>query len=130
MRRIIYKIGAGLVLSFFSALIFSLIGGVLSDAIVTVNLGGDKAGPIWGIIFGMPLGSVIGFLLIDKIFYQFEKNNILGMTIGFLCGFAFGGIGGLFLLDLIGGKAILLIPLLTVCFCLTGYQIGLRNALR
>jgi hypothetical protein len=125
MRRIIYKIGAGLVLSVFGALIFSLIGVVLSNAIVTVNLGGDKAGPIWGIIFGMPFGSVVGFLLIDKIFYQFQKNNIFGMTIGFLCGFVFGGIGGLFLLDLIGGEAIFLIPLLIVCFSLIGYQIGL-----
>lgn len=125
MGRIIYKIGAGLVLSVFGALIFSLIGVVLSNAIVTVNLGGDKAGPIWGIIIGMPFGSVVGFLLIDKIFYQFQKNNIFGMTIGFLCGFVFGGIGGLFLLDLIGGEAIFVIPQLIVCFSLIGYQIGL-----
>ncbi len=129
MRRIIYKIGGGLGLLVFCALIFSLIGVALSNAIDTFNLGGDKAGPIWG-IFGMPFGSVIGFLLIDKIYYHMKENNVFGMIIGFLCGFFFGGVGGLFLLDLIGGRAILLIPLLTVCFCLIGYQFGMRKALR
>ncbi len=90
MLRIIYKIAAGLVLSILGALIFFEIGVVLSRRIDNFP-GGDKAGPIWGVILGMPLGSVIGFLFIDKIIYKLEKYNILGMVVGFICGFFFGG---------------------------------------
>jgi hypothetical protein len=130
MRRIIYKICTGLVISVIGGLIFSLIGNALSNAIETPVYGGDKAGIVWAIVFGMPLGSVIGFLLIDKPLYHFPRNNMLGMIIGFSCGSVFGIVGGGFLLDLIRGKAILIIPLLVVCFCLKGYQIGLKKGLR
>ncbi len=127
MRSIINKICAGLVISVIGGLIFFLIGHTLSFAIDEDIFGGDKAGVVWAIVFGMPLGSVIGFLVIDKFLYHYPRNNVLGMIIGFFCGSVFVIIGGGFLLDLMGWKAIPIILLLVVCFCLTGYQIGLKT---
>jgi predicted MFS family arabinose efflux permease len=119
-----------MVLSVIGGLIFALIGHVLSNVMEEPVYGGDKAGIVWAIVFGVPLGSVIGFFLIDKYIYHFPRDNFLGMVIGFLCGSVSGGVAGGVLLDAIGGKALLIIPLLVVCFCLIGYQIGFKRALR
>jgi hypothetical protein len=127
MLRNFYKFGCGLVSSFLGGFLFFIIGSGLAAVFPDVNFGGDMAGVLWGIIIGMPLGSVAGFLIVDKTFYRLKSNNFLGMVIGFIAGFLFGGIGGIFLLDSFGEKLIVLIPLLIVLFSIIGYQIGLKR---
>lgn len=127
MLKMFFKFGCGLVSSFLGGFLFIIIGSGVVAAFPDVNFGGDKAGVLWGIMIGMPLGSLAGFLIVDKTFYRNRSNNFLGMVIGFITGFLFGGIGGIFLLDSFGGKVIVMIPLLIVVFSMIGYQIGLKR---
>jgi len=130
MRRYFIKFGCGLVSSFLGGFFFFIIGSGLSVTFPDVNFGGDKAGGLWGIIIGMPSGSLAGILIIDKVIYDLKGYNIFGLAIGLVGGIIFGGIGGIFLLDEFGSKALLLIPLLIVAFSMFGYQIGIKRTLR
>ncbi len=87
----------------------------------TLNLGGDKAG-IFGVIFiGMPIGFLLGILLVDKIIFKFEGYNCFGIAVGFILAFLFGGIASVFLLDEIGKYAVLVIPLIILALSFVGY---------
>jgi len=130
MRRYFIKFGCALVSSFFGGCFFFIIGSCLSIAFPDVDFGGDKAGGLWGIIIGMPMGSLAGILIIDKVIYDLIGYNIFGLAIGLVGGIIFGGIGGIFLLDEFGNKALALIPLLIVAFSMFGYQLGLKRTLR
>jgi len=126
MVRLLSKFVTGLLFALLLGLPFYLLGSVLANELPNINLGGDKAGIIFGTFLGMPLGGLIGFLVVDKTIYKLETYNFLGLMVGFTASFFVGGIGSVLLLDIIGAKAIFLIPLLVMSFSLAGYQLGLK----
>lgn len=126
MVRLLSKFVSGL----FFALLFGLscyfLGSVLANELPNINFGGDKSGIVFGTFLGMPVGGLLGFLVVDKIVYKLETYNFLGLILGFTGSFLVGGIGSVKLLDTIGAKAIFLIPFLILSLSLAGYQLGLK----
>ena len=119
---------------FSAGVLFSVLGGfcfywfhtILMIVGIEVDFGGDKSNVFVALFFGMPLGSILGFLLVDRLVYEIQKYNILGIIVGLAASMILGGIGSILFLDAIGGKAIILIPFMIVCISLVGYQAGRR----
>lgn len=109
----------GFVLFFFG---FWLIDAAIDLVGIDINLGGDKGNVFFGLFFGLPMGNLLGINLADRVFFDDRGGNILGLILGLVSGFV-AGIIGVFLLDRIGEKAILMIPFLVTLACLLGYRI-------
>lgn len=121
------------VLEFLGALLLATAGSfcsvLFSDVIsalkLNINLGGDKANVFSVLFIGMPIGSLLGILLVDRIFFKYQGYNLIGLCIGFvLCAFV-GGVGSVMLLDEIGGSAVFFIPPLIIFLSFVGYYIPL-----
>ena len=125
MVKILFKFGAGLAGALLTGTFFCLFGSVAQTEFPNTSFGGDMAGGLFGILLGMPIGSLGGFYVIDKALYKSLTHNAFGLVLGFIGGFGFGGFGSLMLLDSMGGKTVFLVPLLVALFSFGGYQYGL-----
>ena len=125
------KILLNFVLKFIFGLFFSIIFGISFafgvDTIkivgVFLNFGGDKTNVIFPLFFGIPLGSVIGFMFFDKVILKFSKINWKGIVLGFLWSAIFGTILSLILIDKYGSSLVFYLPILMVLIAFLGYQL-------
>ena len=109
---------------FFSLLTVFVLGAlyVLTNLSDKIDFGGDKGVILFPLFFGMPLGSVLGFLIVDKTILKIQELSSYSAIIAFIAGII-GCFISLFLLDLLGGNSIYLVPILVVGFGLAGYSI-------
>jgi hypothetical protein len=74
------------------------------------------------LFLGYPLGSVLGILLVDKVFFKTKERNVLsiGLSVGFglMAGFV-----GLMVTVKVGDLSFIIIPALITCSALVGYNI-------
>lgn len=120
-----------LLLQYFSALIFSVVGffifysmnNILEKADIGINFGGDKGGIISGLFFGLSVGGIFGIVIIDKLIFKVERLNILSILVALILSIAINYFGT-FILDKVGGWFLLFLPPLTALMCLVGYNIG------
>jgi hypothetical protein len=122
-KKIILEFIVGCVLSLVSAICFGMLYFLPSEVVgIEIFFGGDKAGPFFVLFLGVPIGAFVGISLVDKLMFKSRGYNILGLTLGFiLC--QLGILFGVFLMDLIGGTAVVFIPFIAVFLSLVGYNI-------
>ncbi len=120
-------------------LLFEFIGAILTSCVLSagflflaklidilkldINLGGDKASVFAVIFFGIPIGCLLGILVVDKIIFKYQGYNLLGISLGFVLCFLIGGIGSVLLIDKIGRSAVFFIPLIIIALSFIGYYI-------
>jgi len=90
---------------------------------ISINLGGDKSGIFFIVFLGLPIGSLLGFSIVDKAFYKSRGWNIIGLGIGLTLSIL-GAIIGIILISALGVAAVVLVPVMIIIFSLTGYQAG------
>ena len=108
----------------FSLLAAFLLGAltVLSNLSDKIGFGGDKGVILFPLFFGMPLGGMIGFLIVDKKILKIQELSSFSAIIAFITGII-GCFVSLFLLDLLGGVSFYIVPILVVGFGLAGYSV-------
>ncbi len=89
---------------------------------IELDWGGDKGQVFWGIFFGLPLGCVCGFLVIDKVFFGTAGWNVRGIVSAIVVG-VLGDFLGIFLMDSLGGQVIFFLPVLIVLACECAYNL-------
>ena len=113
-----------IVSEFIAAFVLSLIGYLPIAAVSFWLFKIDHVGIILlALFFGYPLGSILGILLIDKIFFKAKGWNIIGIIISVVLSFA-GAYLGLVMLDKIGSEVFIFVPLLITFLCLIGYNLA------
>jgi hypothetical protein len=117
-----FTLGLLLALAFGLALSFGLDSA--ADEGISFNFGGDKSNAFIVLFFGVPSGSIIGFVIIDRIIGNNAKTSWAGIVLGLISCVLLGGIGSVTLLDSMGGeKAIFVIPIMMVLLALGGYEV-------
>jgi hypothetical protein len=120
-----------LALEFLAGLIVSAIGFGFFAALLQIPvlsrletyLGGDKASVFAGLFLGLPIGGILGILLLDKIAFKTGGYNSIGIVTGLALSLILGGIGTLALLSKLGGSTFFIAPFLYVLLALVGYTI-------
>jgi hypothetical protein len=74
-------------------------------------------------VFGYPLGSILGILLVDKIVFKNKKLNIIRIAVCAVLSVA-GGVG-VTMIGAIGGLGTIAIPAIVTFLGLVGYNIPL-----
>ncbi len=118
-------------LKFIFGLAFAVILGIISMAGanalnasgINIDLGGCKSNVFIPLIFGIPSGSILGFIIFEKYIRKDKKIKLLKVVLGFLLSAIFGFISSIALLDYIGGRAIFFILVMIVILALGGYQL-------
>jgi hypothetical protein len=119
IKKLLLEYCAGLLLSVGGFLIFVGVYNLLAAVKINIGFGGDKAKVFTGLFLGLPLGSVLGILLVDRFVYRIEITNYLNPVIGLILGFL-GVYCGVIMLDKVGGLSVLLIPIVVTGLCLLG----------
>lgn len=122
-RKIILQFIGALSLSIIAGILFYVIGFLMMVLELGINLGGDKMPVLLVLFLGIPLGSLLGILLVDRMAFGYEGYNLVGLGIGFVLCLLVGGIGSVMLLDQMGQSAVLIVPLLIVCLSFVGYYL-------
>jgi hypothetical protein len=118
MKRIAFEYICGLL---FSVIGFFGLAGVhtLLEMIgFRLDWGGDKSKLFWALFLGLPIGSILGFIGVDRFYFKMDNWNFLGMFLAFIVG-AFCNFIGLYFMDRFGGWSLLaLLPLVVLaCVC-------------
>lgn len=116
-----------ILIEFFSSLILSVIAFFMSAGVynmLNVTYGGDKGKVLFGLFLGLPLGSILGIVLTEKLIYKSLGWNIFGIIIAALLSLITNYLG-LMMLDKMGSGTIIIIPLFVTVICLFGYHIVL-----
>jgi hypothetical protein len=123
MQKIIFEYISGLVFSVFG--FFALAGLHTLFEMVGFELawGGDKGKVFWGMFFGLPGGSILGFLVVDKLYFKIDTWYFQGMLMAFIVG-VIANVVALYLIDRLGGGFLLAIPPLVSLACVWAYNIG------
>jgi hypothetical protein len=90
---------------------------------------GDKGPVLMGGFFGLPLGSLIGIVIIDKFAYKVERSGIGARILGTVLSFGLswcGLIATLFLMDSVSSKVAFSAPITVSCACVLGKWIAIR----
>lgn len=122
-RKIILQFIGALSLSIIGGILFYLIGFLMMFLELGINLGGDKMPVLLVLFLGIPLGSLLGILLVDRIAFGYEGYNSIGLGIGFVLCLLAGGIGSVMLLDQMGKSAAFVVPLLIIFLAFVGYYL-------
>jgi hypothetical protein len=83
---------------------------------IELYLFGDKTDILSGLLFGIPLGGILGILLAEKLVYKTKGWNIIGTAMALILSII-GCLFGLYMMDVLGSYAICLIPLLVAMIC-------------
>jgi hypothetical protein len=114
-------------LEFIAGFLLAMIGYLpaVSVAFLLDGLGVDFGRTtiiLLALFFGYPLGSVLGILLVDKVFFKAEGWNVLAIglsvTLGLMAGF-----WGLMMMSKLGDLSLVFIPAFIACSALVGYNI-------
>jgi len=113
-----------IILDCLSGLVFALIGFISFAYLhslfgIELEWGGDKGQVFWGIFLGLPIGSVFGFIVADRLFFRIRDLNLPGISLALVVG-VLGNILGIYLLDRLGSEFAFFLPFLTIftCTCL------------
>lgn len=117
-------------LEYISGLVFSVVGffglaglhTLLEMIGFELTWGGDKGKFFWGMFLGLPLGSILGFVLVNRLYFKVATWNSQGMLLAFIVG-VFGNFGGLYFMDRLGGGFFLAVPPLVVLACVCAFNI-------
>jgi hypothetical protein len=124
VKKIFLEFCAGLILSVMGFLLFAVIYNALEILKVNINFWGDKGKVLFGLFFGLPLGSILGILLSEKLIYKTQGWNIPGIVLAVLLS-VLSNYLGIIMLEKVGGGFVIFVPLLVVVICLLGYNFGL-----
>ncbi len=116
---------------FILGLVFAVIFGIISivgvntlnASGINIDLGGCKSNVFISLIFGIPAGSIIGFITFEKYIGKDKRFKLRSIILGFLLSSILGFISSVALLDYIGGSGIFCIPVMMVVLALGGYQL-------
>ena len=92
-------------------------------------VGGDKAQVFFSMFLGLPVGGLLGILLIHKLLEAEKSVSISGLLIGWLVSTGCV-IGGIPLLDVFGSRAFMFFPLLASWAFMISYRVVLFVGLR
>ena len=109
-------------------LCFFLAGGLFSFAKalgLPLEFGGDKSHPLFCLLTGLPVGSVLGLLPAEKYLLKTPCRRIPGILVSLLFGLAGAGVG-LLLMDVWGGSAVYVVPVIVAVSSLSGYKMMAR----
>jgi hypothetical protein len=87
-----------------------------------IDFGGDKGTVLAGLFFGIPIGSILGIVLSEKLIYKAHGWNAFGIGLAASMGLI-SVFFGIRMMDHFGSKFIFFIPFLTVLICIVAYQI-------
>jgi hypothetical protein len=124
----------GFGLEYISGFLFSLLTYFPISIIFAVLIGMDNIGMVVTALFSAYLlGSIVGFLLIDRFIFKVKGSNIFAIGFSIVAGLA-GGYLGLVMLDNFQNIPILLVQMIITGLVLVGYNISslfnLRSAIR
>jgi len=124
MRRIFLDFVSSLIMSVIGFIVFAGIYNALDLLKLNINFAGDKGKVFFGLLFGLPIGSILGILLIEKLIYKSPNWNIWGIVIAVLLS-VISNYLGVIMLDKFGGWFFIIIILLVVSMCVFGYNVTL-----
>ncbi len=127
MRRIILDFISSFVLSIIGFLAFAGIYKLLELLRFNINFGGDKGAVLFGLFFGLPLGSLLGVLINERFIYKAQDWNFIGMILAGFLSFIISYFS-IIILEKYGGGCVILIPLLVAAMCVFAYNIVLLFA--
>ncbi len=84
---------------------------------IELYLFGDKTSILSGLLFGIPLGGILGILFAEKLVYKTKGWNIFGTAMALILSII-GCLFGVYMMDVLGSYVIFLIPLLVAMICL------------
>ena len=119
IKKILFEYCAGLLLSVVGFMIFVGVHNLLSVYKTNIGVGGDKAKIFMGLFLGLPLGNVLGILLVNRFVYKIGAINYFSSVIALILGFL-GVYFGVIMLDKVGGLSVLFIPIVVTGLCLLG----------
>jgi hypothetical protein len=70
---------------------------------------------------GYPIGSILGIILADEVLFRAKRWSFVGTLLAVLLGSASGFLA-IEMLDMLGGISSIVLPLMSVFFCLLGYN--------
>jgi Co/Zn/Cd efflux system component len=120
MKRIFFDYFSGLILSGIGFFVFV---GIYNG--LNITYGGDKGKVLFGLFFGLPLGTIIGIVLTEKLIYKIQSWNISGIIVAALLS-VIANYFGLIMLDKMGSGTIVIVPLFVAVICLFGYHVVLH----
>ncbi len=116
-----------IIADYVSAMVFSIIGFfafIYLHPMIGFVWGGDKGQLFSGMFLGLPLGMVLGFLLIDGFLFEMDTRNFPGIVSSFVtC--ILGNLAGVYLADNLGGEFLLFFPFLLILICTYVYNLWL-----
>ena len=112
----------GVIGSLFGGLLFYYIYKSMSALHFDIKFGGDKGIVLFPLFFGVPLGTVIGYMFIDKVFQKNHKLKIVAGLIGWFAS-VLGVFISLFLISSKGLTGLVLTPFIVAAVGLVGYSI-------
>jgi hypothetical protein len=110
---------------------FSIIGGFgiafLIASILTIAGNFSAAALVSALVFGLPIGNIMGLSLYRKVFLDaYIKSNIIGSIIGLILS-GLGVLSGLYAMNAWSSFAgLIIIPFASCLGSLLGYSIGLK----
>jgi hypothetical protein len=122
MKKIIFDYVSGLVFSVIGFIGFSNLYSLAQILGLELTWGGDKGKFFWGTFLGLPVGSIFGFLVVDKLYFKLDTWNFPGMLSAFVIGIL-GNLVGLYLLDRLGGGFFFFLPFLIILVCTYSYNL-------
>jgi len=114
-------------LEFVSGFVFCLLGYLIAVGItlflIWINFDLGRMGTVlFAFFLGYPLGSILGIILVDKLYSKTKSWNRLGIGIAIVFSFMGGYLGFTMLKRGLGGYASVIVPLVITVFCLLGYN--------
>ena len=101
--------------------IFSAIFNLFNEIIIEISFGGCKSNVLFGLFFGLPIGNVLGLLLFEKFIFKIKEYNILAILSSSILSII-AVVFCIFLLDILGGKTIVFVPVIVSTFAIVGYK--------
>ena len=123
IKSIILKYLIGLFFAVSLALLSSFTFDLISRAGFYFEFGGDKSVIFIMICFGIPFGSVTGFIIADKYISKIAKINWGGIILGCLFSSVFGLVSSIAIIMNFDSQAIFIIPVVVSFIALIGYQV-------
>ena len=123
IRSIIIELCAVVIGSIAGVFIILAVYKLITLLRIDINFAGDKSNILFPLFFGLPIGSVGGIVLANRLFLDNQRWNILGIVIALILNVA-GLIIGVRLLDILGGKFWFLIPVIGSIGTIAGYKIS------
>jgi hypothetical protein len=125
MRRVVLEYVGSV---FFATVGFFVLAGVytLIDTLdLDIDVGGDKGPFLVGILVGLPVGGVLGTILVGKVFLGERGLSVLGILLSLIL-VTVANYLGLVMMDRFGSRVALILPLVAAAACVLVQNIDAR----